>query len=242
MAATSATPLWDLAGIATQTGLSPRSVRNYVDKFKEELRPFRKQGANAGQVYFNEDGLALFQRIKALRFKGLVIPEIREVLAQERPATAAEATPGNLPWQTPEEPPANPATAAVATQAIPGNTSAADFVDHLKEQLQQSLQREEALAAQLATANATLLTQERGFRDEQKDLLLKLADNEAKIERQSAVLLQLTQGLSLKDYQEHVQTTALQREQLLADLQKLNGKWFKGKQRKALLKALAQLG
>lgn len=221
-------PLWTQAEIADQVGLSPRKVRDYLDKLKDLLRPLGQK--EPGQPWrFGQAGLAAFQRIQELREDGLQLPQIRAVLEQELAVTTPQASPGN------------PVAAAMAASATVSSPEPVAFLNHLQSELQQSREREAGLLAQLATANQALLEKEEAFRQEQKALVDKLEAKTEMVYQLGSTLHRLTGGMGLEPYQQHVQALEQQRHDVLAQLTRLNGKWWKRKARRQLLEQLKTL-
>lgn len=218
----------DLAQVAEQTGLSERYIRHCLAKLKTIIRPHVSYGAN-NKMLFGDDALALFALIKELRDQGKQVNEIRayfegdkaSVFDRENPVQPTSNLPASMSWQ--------------ARQAMP-NTQPSDtdrFLNHLQQELEESKEREADLRAKLDRVHQDQLAQHEEWRKELESKAAKLSELEKGV-------LQLTGGQNPVEFKTLQQEYGQKRAALIHDLSALEGKWWKGRQRKQLLKELEQ--
>lgn len=222
----------DLDTISQAAGLPPRYIRHCLQELKDLLcpkdrpSPYVRHGTN-NKLLFNGAAIELFRQIAQQRTAGMTMLSIRLFLQEHVLDDKGAANP--------DEPELKGSQTAVNPTPPPlvntPNQGTSEVVELLKQQLLESQIQCDALHDKLDKARDKLF-------DKQEEWRQDLSSKVETIQQLQQGLLRLTAGQTPQDYLQHQEHCRTERDKLLKELKALEGKWGRGKRRKALLKEL----
>ena len=221
--------------IQERTGLSRHFINRCSSKISDILDTYRQYGDN-NQLFYDDSGLLLFDQIAQLKREGKTIPEIKDRLAnelqsQQNSSQSDRKTSQNNPQNLQQE------TAGPTTQS----GSQDKFLDAIGDAYREVAKaKDEVIKSKDETINSLqqnlrLLTDGRSPERVKKEHEKKV--EEAAQRRQE--IEQLREENRRRKEQEHQHQK--KREQLLAELKSLEGKWFSRGRRQDIITALENL-
>lgn len=222
-----------LEDIQARTGLSSHFINRCSSKISDLLDPFRQYGDN-NRLFYDDNGLMVFDYIGQLKREGKTIPEIRAALEQQLQDRVQSGR------KTPQSRLQNSDAEEGRGEAPPAGDQA-QLLSALRDAYQQlGVAKDDVIAAKDETIsslrqNLQLLTDGRDpetVRQEHERNRKRAAEQEQELKR-------------LRREQEHraaeTRRRRQKRRQLLDELQALKGKWFTGDKRAQFLRELAAL-
>lgn len=217
--------------IQERTSLPRHFIHRCSSKLSDLLDPYRQYG-DKNRLFYDDNGLMIFDHISQLKGEGKNIPEIRETLENELQSSqnssksdrnTLQHTPQNSqnkrPATTPGAGEQKPWIAALQ-EAYQEFASAKDEVIESKEETISSLRQ-----------NLKLITDGRDPKEvkrEHEKKIKEAAEKEQKIKE-------------LKKKEQRRRKREKKRQQLLAELRSLEGKWFKSGRRREIIAELERL-
>jgi hypothetical protein len=203
--------LFTLKEIQHQTGLKERFLRRCMDGLKDIFDPYITRGEN-NAILFNDSALVLFDRIKQLKEDDLTIPEIRRRLGYR-----ALDKPGEESGET-----SGQRLVEVSDKVVKPDEerSVNQFYERLLEE------REKTHEAELEA---------RGYK-------VQLEAKQALIDVLQSKLQLLTDGRDPEEVRKAEEKEKRRhKKEILDRLEELEGRWFKGRERKELIKRLREI-
>ena len=214
--------LHSIEDITEHTGLSRKEVDNYYSAIPLLFDGHRqKRPSENNRIYFDNQGLTIFQQIARYKNNGHTPAAIKKILMQDFSQTRGGKR------QTPDKRPGNPFGNSDKTGSM---NEAITLVNALQEWHKSvSGDDRETMGKQLEvieTQSKTIAEQQKALQEKEKMLLL------------------LTDGRSVEEFQderERRHQSLKRRQELLEEYDALRGKWFAGKRRREIIEGLKQL-
>lgn len=223
------------AELATELGLSERYIRHCLDKLKELLVPLLRRGPN-GKWLFPEEAVEVFRQIKQWRDNGLQMRDIRVHLAVAMAGTSPVANPDSALVNSP----ANHGTLPRQSVESVDQLATERHLQYLERELEAYKAKEQELLAKLATANQELVAKLEDWQKQHLELHTQLLAKDRLVYELDRGIQRLTGGLDMGVYKQHIDARQTQREHAIAELQRIEGKWFHKKRRRELLRLLEE--
>jgi len=221
--------------IEERTSLSRHFINRCSSKLSDVLDPYRQYGDN-NQLFYDDNGLMVFDHIGQLKRDGKTIPEIRETLENELQNGETPSNPDRKSLQN-GLPNRNSADGNQPTET--------DIQARLIEALQESNQevreaKDEVIESQQETIeslreNVKLITDGRDpetVKEEHEQKVKEAAEKEQEIK-------QLRKEKQRQ--KERKRQRQQKRQELLAELKSLEGTWFSGGRRREIIAELERL-
>lgn len=218
--------------IQQHTGLPRHFIDKCSSKLSDLLDPYRQHGKN-NQLFYDDNGLTIFDQISQLKQRdGKTIPEIREQLEnelqnQQDDTKADRNTPQNGGQNPKSESVSDDGNSAVQARLIEALEESNEQVRKAKDEVIES--KDETISS--LQQNLRLITDGRDPKEVKREHEKKIeeaAEKEQKIKE-------------LKRKMQRRREREKQRQQLLAELRSLEGKWFTGNRREEIIAELERL-
>lgn len=217
--------------IQQRTGLSRHFIDKCSSKLSDLLDPYRQYGKN-NQLFYDDNGLHVFDHIGQLKREGKTLPAIRERLEdelqnQQEDTKTDTNTPQNRGQNRKSESGSAGENSAVQAQLIEALQSSNEQVQKAKDEVIEA--KEETITS--LRQNLKLITDGRDPKEvkrEHEEKIEEAAERKQKIQ-------ELRQKMRRRREREK------RRQQLLAELRSLEGRWFVGNRRDEIIAELERL-
>ena len=210
-----------LEDIEDHTGLPRKFIERCNAELSGILDAYRMKG-DKNKIFYNSNGLQVFDRIKQFKAQGFTLPRIAEVLGSE--LGNSEGDQGSNPETSRNDLENREAGEGGGQQAAPVMSDLLHALEKSNERVIEA--KEEAVRLVTATKEEVIHAKDETIRQLKNNLLL------------------LTAGRSVEEVQaerKKARQCKKRRQELLGALERLNGRWGKGKRRKEILSQLREL-
>ena len=224
-----------IENIEERTSLPRHFINRCSSKLSDVLDQYRQYGDN-NQLFYNDNGLMVFDHIAQLKREGKTIPEIRETLENElqsgeTPSNTDRKSLQNSLQNQKSEPTDQPPQTDIQARLIEALQQSNEEVREAKDEVIES-QRE---TIESLRENVKLITDGRdpeAVKEEHEKKVKEAAQKEQEIEKLRE---------EKKRRKERERQRQQKREKLLAELKSLEGKWFYSGRRQEIIAKLERL-